>query len=116
MTAGATAGGELALYGAMLIAAVIPNGVWRWIAVFAAARLDDDSPFFLWVRHVATCLVAGVVAQLLIAPPGALALAPGWMRVGALVAAALIWRAAGGRVYVAWLAGISLLAAGVALR
>lgn len=108
--------GEFALYASMLVAAVIPNGVWRWIAVFAAARLNDDSPFFLWVRHVATCLVAGVVAQLLISPPGALALAPPWLRVGALVAAGLVWRFGGRSAYVGWAAGVGLLAAGVALR
>lgn len=101
-------------YAALIAAAVVPNGVWRWIAVFATARLDDRSSAFIWVRHVATCLVAGVVAQLMIAPPGALATAPAWMRFGALGGAALVW-VLRRNVYLAWATAVAAMIAGVAL-
>jgi hypothetical protein len=106
---------ELAALLTLIVVAAIPNGVWRWAAVLAAARLDDDSPFFSWVRHVATCLVAGVVAQLLLAPSGALAAVPLWLRFGALAIAAALWFAAGRNIFIAWAAGVALLTAGAAL-
>lgn len=112
MSAPAAFSGELAGYLALVLAGAIPNGVWRWIAVLLAARLRDDSPFFVWVRHVATCLVAGVVAQLLLLPSGVLAQVPLWARVGALVGAALVWRIGGRRLLLAWAAGIALLIGG----
>ncbi|WP_342362268.1 AzlD domain-containing protein [Terrarubrum flagellatum] len=106
---------NLGFLGAMIVAAVIPNGVWRWIAVFATSRLDDGSPFFAWIRHVATCLVAGVVAQLLISPSGVLASAPIALRFGALLFAAIVWKISGARVLVGWMAGVAALMIGAAL-
>ncbi|MET0606263.1 MAG: AzlD domain-containing protein [Beijerinckiaceae bacterium] len=106
---------NVAVFGLLVGAAVIPNGVWRWLAVLAAARFDDSSPIFAWVRHVATCLVAGVVAQMMILPPGALAAAPPWLRWAALCLAGLAWLLARRNVFVAWIAGVCALMAGTAL-
>jgi hypothetical protein len=39
-----------------------------------------------WVRAVATAILAGVIAQILVQPPGALASVPGWLRYSAVVA------------------------------
>ena len=38
----------------------------------------------MWVRAVATAILAGVIAQILVQPPGALASVPGWLRYGAV--------------------------------
>ena len=40
----------------------------------------------VWVRAVATAILAGVIAQILVHPPGALASVPDWLRYGAVVA------------------------------
>jgi hypothetical protein len=40
----------------------------------------------VWVRAVATAILAGVIAQILVQPPGALASVPDLLRYGAVVA------------------------------
>ncbi len=40
----------------------------------------------MWVRAVATAILAGVIAQILMQPPGALASVPDWLRYGAVAA------------------------------
>jgi len=63
----------------------LPSEFWRLISVFLARGLDESSPWLVWVRAVATALLAGVVAKLLLSPNGALAALPLWGRVGPLV-------------------------------
>jgi hypothetical protein len=40
----------------------------------------------MWVKAVATAILAGVIAQIIVQPPGALASVPGFLRYGALAA------------------------------
>lgn len=77
-------------YLALLLFAVLPTEIWRWLAVVFARRLDPDSPALEWVRMVATALLAGVVAKLIVTPPGALATLPLALRIGALTVAVAI--------------------------
>lgn len=82
-------------YLALLLFAVLPTEIWRWLAVVFARRLDEASPWLEWVRLVATALLAGVVAKLVLAAPGALAGVPLVVRLAALAAAVavvLAWR------------------------
>lgn len=115
MTIFSASAADVSPYLALIFAAALPNAVWRWIAVFATARLDDNSPVFAWVRHVASCLVAGVVAQLLLTPSGALAGVPIGLRFGALVGAAAIWLASRRNMLIGWLGGVTLLVLGAFL-
>ena len=71
-------------YLALLLFAVIPTEMWRWLAVAFARRLDDGSPWLEWVRLVATALLAGVVAKLMLTPPGVLAEVPLFVRLAAI--------------------------------
>lgn len=71
----------------MLAVAAIPTGIWRAGAVILSRSISSQSLVFEWVRFVATALLAGVVAKLLSNPSGALALAPDWGRLAAIVAA-----------------------------
>lgn len=71
-------------YLALLAFAFLPTEIWRWLAVAFARKIDPDSPALEWVRSVATALLAGVVAKLILSPPGALAALPLALRVGAL--------------------------------
>lgn len=97
-----TGGAAASLYPYLLIVVFgfLPSEIWRVLAVFLARGFDERAEVFVWVRAVATTLVAGVVAKILFAPAGA------------LVAAPLTWRLAGLAVGVAafFLARRSVLA------
>lgn len=49
------------------------NDVWRLLGVAFSGRLTEESPVFAYVKAVATALVAGVIAQLVLHPGGDLA-------------------------------------------
>jgi hypothetical protein len=104
--------GPLWPYLALILFAVLPTEIWRWLAVALARRVDPDSPVLEWVRAVATALLAGVVAKLVIAPPGVLALVPLWLRAGALGVTLSIMAADRRRVILAVLAGETTLIMG----
>ena len=69
----------------LLLAGVIPNQVWRMLGLWLGSGLDEGSDLLMWVKAVATAILAGVIAQILVQPPGALATIPAFLRYGALV-------------------------------
>lgn len=71
-------------YLALLLLGVLPSEMWRWIGLLVGRGLDEESEIILWVRAVATALVAAVVARIVLIPPGALAAVPLWVRLVAL--------------------------------
>jgi len=71
---------------ALLIAGFLPNEVWRMLGLWLGGGVDEGSELLVWVRAVATAILAGVIAQILVQPPGALASVPGWLRYGAAAA------------------------------
>lgn len=99
-------------YLALLLFAFLPTEIWRWLAVAFARRINADSPALEWVRAVATALLAGVVAKLIIAPPGALAVLPLSLRVGALAATLAIVLFDRRRVFLAVIVGEAVLIGG----
>jgi branched-subunit amino acid transport protein len=70
----------------LLVAGVIPNQIWRMLGVWLGGGLDEGSDLLMWVKAVATAILAGVIAQILVEPPGALASVPAFLRYAALVA------------------------------
>lgn len=76
--------GGLWPYLVVILFGFLPSEIWRWASVFLVKGLDEDSEILVWVRAVATALLAGVVAKLLITPSGALAVIPAYWRWGAL--------------------------------
>jgi branched-subunit amino acid transport protein len=70
----------------LLLAGVIPNQIWRMLGLWLGGGLDEGSELLIWVRAVATAILAGVIAQILVQPPGALASVPASLRYAALVA------------------------------
>lgn len=60
----------------LLLVGFLPSEVWRWIGVALGRSLDEESEIILWVRAVATALIAGVVARIVLFPPGSLAAIP----------------------------------------
>ena len=69
---------------ALILFGFLPSEVWRVASIFLSRGLDERSPVLLWVRAVATALLAGVVAKLLLTPNGALAAIPLMGRMGAM--------------------------------
>jgi branched-subunit amino acid transport protein len=64
----------------LLIAGVVPNQIWRMLGLWLGGGIDEGSELLVWVRAVATAILAGVIAEILVQPPGALAGVPGWLR------------------------------------
>lgn len=63
-------------YGGYLVLALVGFAVhepWRWLGLVLGRNLTIDSEAFLWVKAVASALVAGLVFRLLLYPVGALA-------------------------------------------
>jgi hypothetical protein len=70
-------------YLAMILVGFLPNEAWRWLGVVMARGLDERSEIVVWVRAVATAILAGVIAKLTLFPPGALATVPMSVRLAA---------------------------------
>jgi branched-subunit amino acid transport protein len=70
----------------LMLAGVIPNQIWRMLGLWLGSGLDEGSDLLMWVKAVATAILAGVIAQILVQPPGALASVPAALRYGAVVA------------------------------
>ena len=78
--------GEFGAYLALVVVGFLPNEVWRWLAVIFSRGLEDDAEILIWVRAVATAILAGVIAKLTIFAPGVLATVPMAVRLGAVLA------------------------------
>jgi hypothetical protein len=70
---------------AMVLVGFLPNEVWRWLGVGMARGLDERSEIVMWVRAVATAILAAVIAKLTLFPPGALASVPTTIRLASVV-------------------------------
>ncbi|MDZ7823780.1 MAG: AzlD domain-containing protein [Ahrensia sp.] len=57
----------------ILVAGWLATDIWRWIGVFLGNKIDETAELLVYVRAVATALVAAVIAQLILFPSGALA-------------------------------------------
>ena len=70
----------------LLLAGFLPNESWRMLGLWLGGGVDEGSEVLVWVRAVATAILAGVIAQILMQPPGALADVPDLLRYGAVAA------------------------------
>lgn len=75
----------------LLVAGVIPNQIWRMFGLWLGGGLDEGSDVLMWVKAVATAILAGVIAEILVHPPGALASVPGFLRYGALAVGFIVF-------------------------
>lgn len=69
----------------LLLAGVIPNQIWRMLGLWLGGGIDEGSDLLMWVKAVATAILAGVIAEILVRPPGALASVPDFLRYGAVL-------------------------------
>src|SRR3954453_8338007 len=75
----------------LLIAGFLPNEIWRMLGLWLGGGVDEGSELLVWVRAVATAILAGVIAQILVFPPGGLASVPGALRYGAVAAGFMVF-------------------------
>jgi len=75
----------------LVIAGFLPNEIWRMVGLWFSGGVNEGSELLVWVRAVATAILAGVIAQILVQPPGALASVPDALRYGAVVAGFVVF-------------------------
>jgi branched-subunit amino acid transport protein len=103
---------ELAPYLILIFAGFLPHEAWRWVGVVLARGVDENSEVIIWVRAVATAVLTGVVAKIVLFSPGALAGVPLWVRLAAAVAGMLAFFLARQSVLAGVVTGIGLLVLG----
>jgi len=78
---------EFGPYLILIIVGFLPNEVWRVVGLLTARGLNEDSELVILSRTVATALLAGVIAKLILFSTGELANIPILVRVGAAMCA-----------------------------
>ncbi len=77
---------ELWPYVVLVLVGFLPNEIWRWLGFMLARGIDEGSELLVWVRAVATAVLAAVIAKLIFFAPGALASVPLSVRLAAMAA------------------------------
>jgi hypothetical protein len=103
---------EIGPYLALVLVGFLPNEFWRVLGLVLVRGLDEDSEVVVWVRAVATAMLAAVLAQLILSSSGALAAIPVGVRVGAAVAGFVAFVIARRSVFAGVLTGEVVLVAG----
>jgi len=67
---------ELYAYTLLVLVGFLPSEIWRVLGLVAARGIADESELFMWVRAVAIAVLAGVIAKIILFPPGTLATVP----------------------------------------
>lgn len=102
-------------YLVLVLVGFLPNEIWRFLGLMLARRLDEGAEILVWVRAIATAILAGVVGKLIFFPAGALATVPVSVRVGATAVGLLIFFLLRRSVFAGVLAGEVALIAGAFL-
>src|SRR5262245_3196664 len=103
---------ELWPYLLLILTGFLPNEVWRLLGVLASRGIEEDSELIVWVRSVATAILAGVVIKIVIFAPGALASVPFAARLGAMVLGVAAYLGFRGSVFAGVAVGCTALVAG----
>ena len=96
----------------LLLAGFLPNEVWRMLGLWLGGGVDEESELLVWVRAVATAILAGVIAQILVLPPGALAGIPAPLRYGAVAAGLGVFMVARRSIFLGVASGEAVMLAG----
>ena len=102
-------------YFLLVFAGFLPNEVWRLLGLVLARRLNEGAEILVWVRAVATAILAGVIGKLIFFPAGALANVPLPVRIGALALALLAFLLIRRSVFAGVVVGEAALIAGAML-
>ena len=96
----------------LFVAGVVPNQIWRMLGLWFGGGIDEGSELLVWVRAVATAILAGVIAQILVQPPGALADVPDLLRYGAVAAGFAVFMLTRRSIFAGVVSGEIVLLAG----
>ena len=99
----------------ILIAGWMATDSWRFLGVFLGGRISENSDVMVFVRAMATALVAAVIANLIVFPSGALADTPAWLRIAAAATAFGVYLGTGKTMLAGLIAGEAVLVAGIVL-
>lgn len=103
---------ELWPYLLLILVGFLPNELWRAFGLVLARGLNEDSEIVVWSRAVATAILAGVIAKLIVFSSGELAGIPLNVRIGAAVFGILAFLAVKRSVFAGVAAGEAALIAG----
>jgi hypothetical protein len=104
--------GELYAYVLLVLVGFLPNEIWRVLGLVVARGVDEDSEFFMWSRAVAIAVLAGVIAKIIVFPPGTLASVPVGIRLVAIACGFVAFLAVRRSVFAGVLAGEVVLILG----
>jgi hypothetical protein len=104
---------ELWPYLLLILVGFLPNEVWRMLGVVVARRIDENSEWIHWVRAVATAILTGVVAKIVVFAPGALASVPLSVRLGAIAVGMFAFFVVRQSVFAGVTTGMAAIIAGV---
>jgi hypothetical protein len=106
---------ELWPYMLLVLVGFLPNEIWRALGLVLARGLNEDSELVVWSRAVATAILAGVIAKLILFAPGALAAMPLSLRVTAAACGFVAFLLVRRSLFVGVAVGEAVLLAGGAL-
>jgi hypothetical protein len=107
--------GEFWPYLVLIFVGFLPNEIWRMLGLVLARRLNEGTEILVWVRAIATAILAGVIGKLIFFPAGALTSVPLSVRIGAIVVGFLGYVLIRRSVFAGVLAGEAALIAGAML-
>jgi hypothetical protein len=96
----------------LILVGFLPNEIWRMLGLVLARGLNDDSEIVVWARAVATAILAGVIAKLILFSAGALASIPLSIRVAAAICGFAVFLIVKRSVFAGVLAGEAALLLG----
>jgi hypothetical protein len=103
-------------YLVLVLVGFLPAEIWRLLGLLIGRGIDEESEILVWVRAVATAVLAGVIAKIVLFAPGSLAGVPLSARLLAIVCGFLAFLAARRSVFVGVASGeVVLLAAALML-
>jgi hypothetical protein len=103
---------ELWPYLLLILVGFLPNEMWRVLGLVLARGLNEESEIVVWTRAVATAILAGVIAKLIVFSSGALTGIPLTVRVTAAVCGFLAFLAVKRSVFAGVAAGEAVLLLG----
>lgn len=106
---------EIWPYLVLIFVGFLPNEIWRLLGLVLARRLNEGAEVLVWVRAVATAILAGVIGKLIFFPAGALISVPLAVRIGALAVGLLAFMLIRRSVFAGVVAGEVALIAGAML-
>jgi branched-subunit amino acid transport protein len=104
--------GGLSPYLVLIAVGFLPNEVWRMLGVALGRGLNEESELVVWIRAVATAILAAVIAKLVLVSPGALAGLPLALRLGAIAAGFMAFLTIRRSVFAGLVAGEAVLMLG----